>query len=105
METKTEPSDQKSKLSRCRYWIAEQSGRVMPSKEKAPEHEAKRSGVVTTRDLIEWSFQIACGMNYLTKRKVKFSKPIQRQFKELFTLRCFTVIWRQEMFYWPTVIS
>ena len=32
--------------------------------------EETRSPVVCTHDLIEWSYQIACGMNYLTKRKV-----------------------------------
>lgn len=32
--------------------------------------EGKRDPVVTTHDLVEWSFQIACGMNYLTQKKV-----------------------------------
>lgn len=42
-----------------RYWL--------PSSKKK---EASRSPVVCTHDLMEWSYQIACGMNYLTKRKV-----------------------------------
>jgi hypothetical protein len=33
--------------------------------------EEPRSPIVCTCDLVEWSYQIACGMNYLTKRKVK----------------------------------
>lgn len=31
----------------------------------------KRSPAVEISDLIEWSFQIASGMNYLTQKKVK----------------------------------
>lgn len=40
-----------------RYWF--------PRKESTA-----RSPTVCTHDLIGWAFQIACGMNYLTKRKV-----------------------------------
>ena len=90
------PKESKSRLSRCRYWIAEHGGRMMPSKEKAPELEAKRNHAVFTHDLVEWSFQIACGMNYLTKRKVlllfiSLSSKSRFSFKE--THRFSTATW------------
>lgn len=34
-----------------------------------PEDD-KRSTIITTRDLIDWSYQIARGMNYLAKNMV-----------------------------------
>ncbi|XP_057373175.1 vascular endothelial growth factor receptor 1-like [Daphnia carinata] len=45
--------------SKARYWLP-----------NSTKKETSRSPVVCTHDLIEWSYQIACGMNYLTKRKV-----------------------------------
>ena len=42
-----------------RYWIP-------VKKDSVPT----RSPKICTHDLIGWSFQVACGMNYLKKRKV-----------------------------------
>ncbi len=64
--------------------------------------EEPRSMIVCTRDLIEWSYQIACGMNYLTKRKVNMTLLEHSLLTSTtsITLRSCTGIWRHEMFYW-----
>jgi hypothetical protein len=53
------PSGNNSSDYKPRYWSPNNS-----------KKEESRSPIVCTHDLIEWSYQIACGMNYLTKRKV-----------------------------------
>ncbi|EFX78105.1 hypothetical protein DAPPUDRAFT_53509 [Daphnia pulex] len=53
------PSGNNSSDYKPRYWSPNNSRK-----------EESRSPIVCTHDLIEWSYQIACGMNYLTKRKV-----------------------------------
>ena len=50
-----EPEEESAEVPR--YFLARKESRT-------------RSPFVCTHDLISWSFQIACGMNYLTKRKV-----------------------------------
>lgn len=54
-------TDDNNGENKPRYWL--------PSSTKKEE---TRSLVTCTHDLIEWSYQIACGMNYLTKRKVYY---------------------------------
>lgn len=47
----------------------------------ARKESKTRSPFVCTHDLMSWAFQIACGMNYLTKRKVTYySSPTAHLF-------------------------
>ena len=42
----------------------------LKSSEEQATMTPMNGGVITTRDLISWSFQIARGMNYLANKKV-----------------------------------
>ena len=57
--TEVANSSDNSSDYKSRYWLPNSS-----------KKEETRSPIVCTHDLIEWSYQIACGMNYLNKRKV-----------------------------------
>ena len=63
----------------------------LESEEMTSTKNGKRYVAIRTRDLINWSFQIACGMNHLANKKVCYIKCITYVFFNLFHLIQYTL--------------
>lgn len=81
------------KSGRSRYWFPVKTTVSTPG-----------SPIICTHDLMNWSYQVACGMNYLTKLKV--CRPLLVDLISTFVTnfsdsieRFYMAIWRLVMFY------